>query len=423
MNNILIIGNGTAGNEAAFTLRSLDSDAGITILSAEPYPEYDPCSLTYYISNDISRKQVFRRTESCYKKHRISLHTGEKAVTLNAEKKQVATGTGNFFNYDKLVIATGGKPIFPPIDGIEMKGVFTCKYLSDAENIRRYKTKRAVVIGSGAIGIEAAEALKKNGCEVTVIELLDCVLPTLFDKPVAKLLGDDLVKYGITLHTGEKVLHIQGKNKVEEVITNKRKIACDKVIMAAGVTPCSQIAKKAGIRTNRGILVNEYMETNIPGIFACGDCAETRDAFSENTCNYQLKHNAIDQGRIVAGNLLGQKIRYPGSYPFARAHFFDTHAASFGKTLRSAGDVTCPEVIERSDGTDTLFLILDNGRIIGGQATGRYADSLGLFMGALWRGDDFNEIRKNWKRICSLGSSYPWIYRKMGRLMGLKLAE
>jgi NADH oxidase (H2O2-forming) len=281
-----------------------------------------------------------------------------------------------------------------------------------------------VVIGSGAIGVEAAEALKKKGCEVTIVELLGWILPTLFDEPTARRLEADMRGYGIQVLTGEKVLRIEGQTRVGAVVTDKRRIPCDTVVIATGVVPGKALAQTAGIEVGRGIKVNTLMETSVRDIYACGDCVETIDACTGEDAMFQLKHNATEQARIVARNILGQQAAYTGAYAFARAHFFSTHAVAFGKTLRATecilGD---KEVIERERGKDYLRIILLDGRVVGGQAIGRYADAIGLFMGAMWRKDDFNDLRKNWARIARPGSSYPWIYRKIGQLIGLSLAD
>jgi NADH oxidase (H2O2-forming) len=415
---VLIIGNGIAGNQVAFSLRERNREIEICILSAESVPEYDPCSLPYFLGGDCEKKAVFRKKLKDYKSHRIELVFNSKAVSISPEAKSVTTENGLEVGYDKLVLAHGGDLFIPPIEGIRTKGVFSCKQLLETQKLRSHKGRRAVVIGSGAIGIEAAEALKKKGYEVVIIELLGWILPALFDEPTAKRLEAAMEGYGIRVLTGEKVIKIQGSKKVTGVVTDRREIQCDTVVVATGVVPGIGLAKTAGIATGRGIQVNRKMETSVPDIYACGDCVETVDACTDEVAMFQLKHNAIEQGQIVARNILGENVKYLGAYTFARAHFFNTHAATFGKTLRGTdcllGD---KEVIEKESGTDYLRIILLDGKVIGGQAIGSYADEIGLFIGAMWRKDDVNRVRSKLIQMTPSGVAHSWPMVRLGHLL------
>jgi NADH oxidase (H2O2-forming) len=417
---ILIVGNGIAGNEVAFSIRKKNRDFEIKILSAEKFPEYDPCCLPYFISQDVRRDAVFRKTFEDYKNNNIELVLDARVVAIDADEKKVVTNCGDAHPYDRLVLAHGGTLFVPPIEGIDKQGVLSCKLLGEAERLAVHNGSTAVVIGSGAIGIEAAEALKKKGYDVTIIELLDWVMPALFDEVTAKRLETDLSMYGFHVFTGEKVLRIVGETEVCGVETNQRTIQCDTVVLATGVVPDRSLAETAGIEVARGIRVNQKMETNVEDIFACGDCVETVDACTGEDAMFQLKHNATDQAQVVAKNILGKCASYVGAYAFARAHFFNTHAVTFGKTMRSTDCLLGnTEIIEREDGGSYLRLILLDGKVVGGQAIGDFADSIGIFMGAMWRKDDFNVLRENWIKIIQAGSVYPWTYRKMGYLIGL----
>jgi len=415
---VVIIGNGIAGNQVAFSIRKRCQETDICIVSAEAFPEYDPCSLPYFLGGDCEEAAVFRRQAEDYENSRIDLKYNSKAVSISPEAKTVTMENGSRIEYDQLVLAHGGDLFIPPIEGIRSAGVFSCKQLRETLKLRSHSGQRAVVIGSGAIGIEAAEALKKKGYEVYIIELMDCIMPSLFDEVTAKRLETAMEGYGIHVHTGEKVLRIKGDNKVSAVITDKREIPCDTVVVATGVVPGVGLAKTAGIATNRGIQVDRYMRTSLPGIYACGDCVETIDACTGEIAMFQLKHNAIEQGQIVARNILGENVKYLGAYAFARAHFFDTHAVTFGKTMRAndciLGD---KELIEKENGSDYLRIVLLDGKVMGGQAIGKYADSIGFFIGAMWRRDDMNRLRRKTKQISSLGAVHSWHQIHMGNLL------
>jgi len=424
---ILIVGNGIAGNEVATCLRASGrNDITITILSAESFPEYDPCSLPYFVGKEIERDAVFRRSLADYEKNDIRLVLNQKATTIDPAKKTVTTETGDEYAYDKLVLAHGGSLFIPPIPGINKEGIFSCKLLGEADRLAAGHGKTAVVVGSGAIGIEAAEALRLKGCTVYIVELLPWMMPTLFCEPAARRLEEAMRGYGIEILTGEKVLSFEGDQRVSSVVTDKRTIICDTVVVATGVVPGKPLAQTAGIQVARGILANEKMETNVKDIYTCGDCVQTKDSLSGEDCMYQLKHNATEQARIVARNILGENAVYPGGYPFARAHFFDTHAVTFGKTLRSAEAVFNKEdieIIERENQNGYLRLMLHDGRIIGGQAIGHYADYTGLFMGFMWRKDNINDLKANWGKIAAPVTTYPSQFREFGQLIGLSAVD
>ncbi len=420
--HIVIVGNGIAGNEVASNLRRLGSDCRITCLSAESVPEYDPCSLTYFVGKDVEREVVFRKKAEDYCGERIEIHFNEEVVAVDAMNREVVTRNEKRFSYDKLVLAHGGNLFVPRIPGVDLPSVFACKSLGDADALANHDGVRAVVIGSGAIGIEVAEALKKRGYEVAIIELCDRVLPTLFDKPAARILEESLRANDIHVYTGERVERIEGEGKAKRVVTGKRKLDCDTVVLATGVAPGCGLAKSSGIEVGRGIKVDAKMRTSVKDIFACGDCVETFDMVTGEPCVCLLKHNSIEQGRIAAENILGRETVYRGAYSFARVHFFDTHAVTFGSTENGLADCTSMEIIERTQ-NGYLRLILKDGKLLGGQAVGKAADQAGLFMGAMMRGDDFNEIRSKWPKIRRFGSCWPWRYRAIARALGLPFLD
>ena len=420
---ILIVGNGIAGNEVATVLRKRNSEHSITLLSKERVPEYDPCTLTYFVSGDVPRDVVFRRKFEDYERARVQFVPESTAVGVDTTAKCLLVENGTTYRYDTLVLAYGAEPSIPPIQGTDRDGVFCCKELNDADRLFRHRGENAVVIGSGAVGVEAAEALKKRGYAVTLIELLDWILPTMFDEKAGRLLETAMEGYGIRVLAGEEVQSLEGTTSVAGVITNKRRIPCDTVVFGTGMDIDVSLPVTAGIEVNKGVVVNEYMQTSMADVYACGDCAETRDFLSGQPCTHKQKHNAIDQARIVARNILSDGVAYPGSYSFARVHFFDTYAATFGHTEQTLSCSDNVEIIERQDGSNYLKILLNEGRILGAQATGVYADQIGWIMGAAWRKDDIFKLQQEWEHICRIASPYPWAFRKMGEILGLPQPE
>ncbi|MFO7990568.1 MAG: FAD-dependent oxidoreductase [Desulfotignum sp.] len=417
---LVIIGNGIAGNQVAFDVRKKDPRAGIVILSAEDVPEYDPCSLPYYLGGECLRADVFRKSPEDYADNRIELRYDARAVAIDPDKKRVTIHTGEQIGYDKLVLAHGGDLFVPPIPGIDNSGVFSCKQLTETQKLADHRGTSAVVIGSGAIGIEAAEALKRKGYEVYVIELMDWILPSLFDEATARRLETELTGYGIQVFTHEKVMEITGHGQVTGVITDRRTIDCDTVVVATGVVPGTALAQTAGIETGRGIQVNRQMQTSVPDIYACGDCVETIDACTGEIAMFQLKHNAIEQAQVTARHILGEPVRYLGAYAFARAHFFDTHAATFGKTQRALDCVFGDKrIVEREDKNNYLRVVLLDNQIVGGQAIGTFANDLGLLIGAMWRKDDFLDIAAKMRTLPKGGAAHAWPMVRLGRVLGM----
>ena len=415
---VVIVGNGTAGNQAAFRLRGKKADVDICIVSGETYPEYDPCTLPYILSGQLPWSAVFKKSLSDYANNGIDLVLGSRVTSIRPDDHSIVTEEGRRISYDKLVLAHGGRLFMPPVDGLDKEGVFGLKRLADVEKLKAHGGGRAVVVGSGAIGIEAAEALKKKGLEVSIVELYDWIMPTLFDRETAVMLNSRLNGHGIRVYTGERVKAVQGTSRVEAVITDQRTIVCDTVVIATGVAPDVALPATAGIAVERGIKVNRRMQTSVADIYACGDCVETVDACTGEDAMFQLKHNAIDQATVVADNIAGKPTLYPGAYAFARIHFFDTHAACFGKTTQATmcelGEL---DIVEKKAANGYLRLIVKERQLVGVQAVGSLAADMGLFIRTARRGTDVNALKNAWKRTRCAAGNHPWTDRVVGQLL------
>src|SRR4030042_1781421 len=309
----VIVGNGIAGMSAAYAIRRLQKEAQIKIISEEPNFTYSPCMLPNYLSGEISRDRVFVREFPDYSRENIQLITSKRAIALDLERKNVILQVEKI-TYDKLIIATGSKPVIPPIKGISKKGVFTFKSIEEADGIRTWEGCVAVVIGSGPIGIEASLALKRRGYKVFLIELMDRVLPQVFDEYSASLIEDFLKENGIDVATQERVVEILGRERVERGFGGRRVIKCDTVILATGMRPEKELVEgilepgKLG-----GIEVNQRMGTTIQDVYACGDCVETQSLIDGHPILSLLWHNARQQGEVAGSNAAGILRTYPGS--------------------------------------------------------------------------------------------------------------
>lgn len=409
---VVIVGNGTAGNQVAFRLRAKRPDVEISIVSGETFPEYDPCALPYILSGQLPWSAVFKRSLDDYAKYGIDLLLGNRVASIQPDANVIITDKGREISYNKLVLAHGGQVFMPPVKGLDKKGVFSLKQLADVEKLKAHQGRRAVVVGSGAIGIEAAEALQKNGLAVSIVELYDWIMPTMFDSETAAVLNSRLNNHDIQVYTGEKVQAVLGRSHVESVVTDQRTLPCDTVIVATGVAPDVTLPKTAGITIDRGIKVNRHMQTSLANIYACGDCVETVDACTGEDAMFQLKHNALDQASVAADNIAGESVQYPGAYAFARIHFFDTHAACFGKTTQATmcelGDL---DILEKKESNGYLRLIIKEGFIAGVQAVGSLANNIGLFISMARRNAHVNDVKKAWARTGCFAQNRPWTDR------------
>jgi len=388
----VVIGNGIAGNSVIEKVREIDRDVELTVISEESCPEYSACILASYLSGEIKRERVFLKTEEDYRKEGINTIFGKKVTEIDTVKKRVVLEEG-YLSYDKLVVATGSKGITPPIGGVNKEGVFLFKSIEDADKILHFNPTKAVVVGSGPIGIEVCIALKKRNCEVYLVELLDWILPKVFDKRSASFLERALELNGVRVITGEKVIKIVGDRRVEGVITDKREIECDTVVLAAGMRPNVELARKAGIEIGKlgGIKINEFMMTDKEDVYACGDCVETKNIVTGKECLNLLWFNAKQQGDTVGYNLLGIKRAYPGSQNIVIINVFNIFGVSIGETLATLGNDNSIEVIEKDYGNSYYRLLTFKDRVVGVQAINKI-EFMGLMLGLIRRREGIKSL-------------------------------
>ncbi len=405
---IVIIGNGVAGNSAASAIRKNSKEATITMISQEPFPEYSPCILSKrYISGEMKKEDVFLKNFKDYSRDNIKILFGQKVTGLETQKKLVILETRSV-GYDKMIIATGGKPLVPPIPGVGKEGIFALKSLGDAEKIYNFNGKKAVVIGAGPIGVEASISLKKRGLKVSLVEQLEQVLPTIFDQEASLIIRKIIEDYGIDVITGQKAIRFNGDSHIRSVVTEGREIGCDMVVLALGIRPSMELAQKAGMEIGSlgGIKVNGQMMTNAEDIYACGDCVESRDAITGKDILYLLWHNAKQQGDIAGYNSIGIRKNYSGAMNISVVDILGTYAVSIGHTMESfeGGDLRIIE--DKRNGYHRL--LITNGIIVGAQIIGKTAD-IGPLISVILRRDNLENI----KRIIgegSLLSKYLWCY-------------
>ncbi len=410
----LVIGNGIAGISAAYAIRRFNKEADIRIITKEPHPAYSACLLADYLSGELSRDRVFIREFSDYLRENIKLTPEQKALTLDTKQQRVLLQSESM-SYDKLIIATGSRPAVPPIKGTDKKGVFTLKSLEDADMIHGWDGRTVVVVGSGPVGIEVCLAFKKRGLRVFLVELLDQILPQVFDEYPASIIRDILQSRGIEVSTREKICEIVGGNKVEGVTSDRRNIKCDTVILATGMKP--EIALIEGILALGnfgGILVDDRMRTSVPNIYACGDCVEAKSLFNGHPVLSLLWHNAWKQGEIAGSNAVEVTRIYPGSLSVTGVDVFGVQAVSIGSI--ETGIEGGSEVVETEEDGRYQRLILSTGALVGVQSI-NWSENLGGLLAAIIRGEslksprDLTAWRKpllNYSKRLVFGRKFTW---------------
>ncbi len=332
-----IIGNSAAGISSAETLRKLDENSEITIISKEPDIAYSRCLISWYVDGSLKKENLFFRTDHFYDDYRISPILGQEVIKIDKKDSKLICKNGNEIDYDKLLIATGSRPFRPPISGTGHKNILSFHSMYDAEIIIKNLEimKNIVIVGAGIVSLEAAYALARRGADVTVVEMLPHILPSNFDPIASEIFLKDLVKSGIKVITSKSIISIEGENdRVSGVkLSDGSDLKCQMVILATGVRANSEIASNSGLNVNIGIIVDEYLRTNDSNIFAAGDVIEIDDVSSGKRVPSATWYNAVVQGRFAAYNMVGQRRRYTRAVGVQSAvEFREIPAISFGTT-------------------------------------------------------------------------------------------
>lgn len=353
MSKTVIIGGVAGGASCAARLRRLDESKEIVILERGEYISYANCGLPYYIGDVIkSRDALLLQTPEAMKaKYNIDVRIQNEVVSINKEDKSVTvlnkvTNTTYTEKYDELVISTGSSPIKPPIPGIDSDRIETLWTVPDTDRISRKleekNVKTAAVIGGGFIGLEMAENLHNKAIDVSIVEMLDQVMAPI-DFEMAQMLHENisLNKVGLYLGDGVKAFH-EEENHIRIELNSGKELTVDLVILSIGVKPNSQLAADAGLKLNEkgGIVVDEYMATSEPDIYAVGDVIEVDDFVFKDKTMVPLAGPANKQGRIAADNISGESVKYTGTQGSSIAQVFDLTVASTGtseKKLISRG--------------------------------------------------------------------------------------
>lgn len=374
---IVIIGASGAGMNAAVEIRKRDKISDITIISKEDVKGYYRPQLSKMLSNkSITIESMTIKDDKWFKENNVNLLLNKVVSKIDPQNKKVLLEDENELNYTVLIIASGAEVFIPPFPGRDKEGVFTLRYAKDGNAIKEYAKdkKTGAVIGGGVLGLEAANELKNLGLKVTVIEVADRILPRQLDSDASKIVEEIVKKAGVTFKKGVGTKEIVGDNKVKGILLdNGETVDAEVIIISTGVKANIQIAEGSGIEIKRAIVVNNKMETGIPQVYACGDCAEY------NGINYALWSEAIEQGKTAGINATGGNYVYETIIP-------STTLNAFGSKVFSIGDVGSDsnveyETYEDFDGKNFKKLYFKNGILSGGILIGDTSKTVALIEG------------------------------------------
>ena len=362
----VIIGNSTAAVGGIEGIRRLDADTPIVVVSDEPYHVYSRPLISYYLGGKIPEEAMFCRGKSFYKENKVEPLLGVKAVSVDPANKAVNLEDGSSVTYSKLLIATGGKPLVPKIQGLEKENVFNFLKLDDAKAISKIARKgsKAIVAGAGFSGLKAVEALVWRGVDVTVIDIMDRIMPRVFDECASSIVEKKLRQMGVNVLLGAMVESITGCGRAEAVsLKGGAELACDFIVLAIGIRCNFDLAAGAGIKTNRGIIVDERMRTNLKDIYAAGDAAEGYNFLEDRRCEIPTLPNAYKQGEIAGINMAGGQMTYSKAFPVNSLPIFEMPVACAGITEEGNG-VLARVLARPDDGVYKKFFIKEN-RLVG----------------------------------------------------------
>ncbi|MGE5556783.1 MAG: NAD(P)/FAD-dependent oxidoreductase [Methanocella sp.] len=374
MAKYVIVGASAAGTGAVEAIRAVDPAGALTVISDETCTQYSRPMISDFVSGKADVAKMKCRSDSFWSQNNVEIVTGKKATALNLTQKTVTLEDGTQIPYEKLLLATGGKPFVPKMEGQEKDGVFTFTTLGDAQllsaKIAAVNAKSAVVIGGGLIGLSVTDALSKRGLKVTMVELQDKILSLLLDAQASELVESVVRAAGVDIVTGQSVQKIIGKQGNEGavggvVLTKGDTVPCDLVIIAIGVIPRTDLAVGSAIKVNRGIVVDNSMQTSVPDVYAAGDVAEAYDFILGQNRTLPLWPLAVEEGKVAGYNMAGQKALYNGGTSMSSLKYFGLPIISVG--LANPKDDPALEVLTKLDVERKVYkkAVLKNNQLVG----------------------------------------------------------
>ena len=380
----LVVGAGIAGVSAAEAIHKTQPDASITMVSDEHNLPYFRMNLTRYLAGELERDRLDLHNREWYHENHVEIILDTHIDDIDAASKQIRLENGRLIEYDKLILANGASPFVPPIPGRELDGVMTLRSLEDADKILNITAEPAnvVCIGGGLLGLEIAGGIAQKGTNVTVLEALDWLLPRQLGKEAAEMLRGQIEAMGIKVIVPARIKQINGEGKVSAVeLDDGTIIPANLVLISAGIRPNLDLAKRIGLEVNRGIIVNEHMQTSDPDIYAAGDVCEYHGIL------YGLWVPARKQGEVAGRSAAGQPTEYPGDPPSAKLKVL-------GLDLFSIGQFSPAEASDRlvtwQEGDRFISFLFRDAKMIGSNLLGETGLDMKVKK-AIDSGKDFSE--------------------------------
>ncbi len=374
---LVLIGNGMAGVSCIEQLLKLAPNRyDITIFGSEPHPNYNRILLSSVLAGDAGMRDIVINDWSWYEENNITLYTGQTVNRIDSERKTIGTDGGISVPYDELIIATGSLPFMLPLSGADKEGVIAFRDIKDCETMieTSRKFKKALVIGGGLLGLEAARGLLNLGMEVSVVHIHPYLMERQLDQPASIMLQRELENQGMKFLLSKNTDSILGRKRVTGVrFTDGSEVATDLVVMAVGIRPNVSLAKTSGIEINRGIVVNDYLETSVPHISAVGECAEHRGIA------YGLVAPLYEQGAVLAKRLAGAETGqgYQGSVVSTKLKVSGVNVFSAGE-FKDAPDTRAVRLQDEVDGIYKK-VVIRRGKVIGAVLFGDTTDGSRIF--------------------------------------------
>jgi nitrite reductase (NADH) large subunit len=367
---LIVVGNGMSATRFVEELgkRALGRYA-VAVIGEEPRLAYNRVLLSALLADEIAFSDIELRPAQWWRDRGVTLRYGMRATAIDPAARTVTLANGTRLPFSKLVIATGSQPIKLSTPGMDLPGVLTFRDVEDVDTIAAAKGARVVVIGGGLLGLEAAYGLAKARAQVTVLHLMDRLMERQLDPRAAAMLKRAVEAKGISVRLTADTARIIGKNRVEGVeLTDGSVIPADTVVVAVGIRPNTELARTAGLKVNRGVVVDDHLETSSPGIYAIGECSEHR-----GSC-YGLVEPGYEQAQVLARRLAGAGASYPGS-------LLATNLKVSGVSVFSAGDFLgatagADEIVLSDPGVGVYKkLVVAEDRLVGGVLFGDTADA------------------------------------------------
>jgi NAD(P)H-nitrite reductase large subunit len=407
MANHVVIGAGPAGLNAIETIRQIDRDgASITLICDEP--AYSRMALPYFLAREIPQEQLATGSAAYFERLRVETRFGARAAAVDAPARSVRLDGGESIPFDTLLIASGSAAARPAIPGADGRHVHNIWTLADAQLVAATKGKRpsAVLVGAGFIGLIILNALHKRGWKLSVVEQESHILPRMLDRRGAQAAERWLRDRGIDLYTGCGVTEIAGARKKTVALSDGQTLSANVVLLATGIRPQIAFLKDSGVRTDHGVVVDDRLQSSVPGIYAAGDVAQGPDLLGGPAAIHAIQPTAVDHGRVAGANMAGKETRYPGSLVMNILDIAGLHCASFG-TWRAEEDTTI--ILNPSQPVYRKY-VWQGARLVGGIMLGPVEDTtmltdVGMLKGLIQTRADLGE----WKHYLN---ERPWDLRR-----------